>query len=410
MYIRSILLVFLATALAIADTVTIHNVTAIPIKNDGLEPKLLTVKFDTPPPNQNDAENSSKWFAVCFPDSTNSPAQVKINTATHRANSAGKTLPFSTSPTITLEFEQDVTTNCSMVEVTFLADKSPSQRWTKKKDKNGQGSTKPGFFSELFSPAKGSDNPDYSISGTVVPAVGSGPLYSLDASLQPRILKGSPSSLVFSAKAKTDSSHKADLDSFSWSLDYRHFPAFPLGETLSPAGMEFNKTGDVMNFISGGSLVWTHFRSVISEGKPVVTAGLDLRAGVELGDNFKNTFTIANHPNQRGSGFIFRSVPSARFVLVIPTSNPKHEIQLSSNYTVRLPARDELFLETRLHTKDPVPLLGTNPRHYIENNLTFKLTEFFSFKVQHSYGSLPPSFKFTDQRGSVGIVFQANQP
>jgi hypothetical protein len=177
--------------------------------------------------------------------------------------------------------------------------------------------------------------------------------------------------------------------------------------------MEFDKTGNVMNEVSQAELIWAYRQDgPKKKGQrfPFYTWSLNLGAGVEVGDDFKNEFTIANQPGHRGTGLILRGAPRAKFVLIFPTSNPKHAINFTSSYIVRLPARDELFLETRLHTTDPVPLLGTNPRHYAENNLTFNVTNFFAFKVQHSYGSLPPAFSFTDNKGSVGIVFQAKQP
>jgi hypothetical protein len=248
------------------------------------------------------------------------------------------------------------------------------------------------------------------LSFTVVPAVGAKPLYSIDGSIHHKIVGNVPTELDLTATAKTDSSNKADLDSFTWGLPLIYQPQGSIGLGASLTGMEFDKSANVMNEISGGSINFTHFAHKKDTHNHVIFSwGVQLQAGIEIGDNFKNEFTIANQPNQRGTGLILRGVPNARFDFVVPTSNPKHAIIFNSSYTVRLPLRDELFLETR-HSQDPVPSVGTSPRHYLENNLTFKITDFFGFKFQHTYGALPPTFKFVDNKGSIGIVFQAMQP
>ncbi len=76
---------------------------------------------------------------------------------------------------------------------------------------------------------------------------------------------------------------------------------------------------------------------------------------------------------------------------------------------MRLLARDELFLETRGHTDDPVPFFNRLARHYVENNIAFMLTDFTGITVKHQYGSLPPAYKFMDHRVSVELTFQAKQ-
>jgi hypothetical protein len=177
-------------------------------------------------------------------------------------------------------------------------------------------------------------------------------------------------------------------------------------------GLEFDKASTVLNEVSSGAFSWTRFKDwASSAGDLTESFEFHLTAGVELGDNFKNSLTIANQPVPRGSGLIFRGVPGAGlFFNIFPGGNTRHAIRLNSTYIVRLPARDELFLETRRHTTNAIPLLETNPRHYLENNLIVQFNDFLGLKIQHSYGALPPTFRFNDQRISTGIVFQAFQP
>lgn len=395
---KKVLLFFILSSNAFADDVTIHSLT----RGHNQTTSELTVTFDdVGAPNENIATNKENWSAQCLPNSTTMPVNLEIDHAPHTGK--GK---FAANPTVTLFFKR-TTDGCQAVHIIFLSGKFPSATWLTSSQKDTSRSS---IWSKFFDPVKESDSgtPDYSVSFTWAPAVGSSPVYSIDGSVQHRFLSGPPS-LSFVAIAKSDSSKKADPDSFNWAMQLLHAGQNGLGWRSRFAGMEFDKAGNVMNSISEGDVVWRHFHDTLkADGNLAFAWSILFRAGVELGDNFKNEFTITNQPNQRGTGFIFRGVPSARFALVIPT-DAKHTIKFNSNYTVRLPARDELFLETR-HVKDPVPELGTNPRHYLENNLTFNLTEYFAFKIQHSYGALPPAFKFTDHKGSVGIEFTAKQP
>jgi hypothetical protein len=383
-----------------ADDISIHSISHAPSQAGN----VLTVKFDPPPPDKAAAEDKNRWSASCFADENTAPTVLDVDSAQYEG---GKT--YDVDKTISLHFKKkDVASACKAVQLVFLGPKFPTHTWIKGSPDKPQSTS---FFDRLFSPAKPSDTPDYSISFSWAPAVGSGPVYSLDGSIRHTIAGLNPS-FAFLATAKSDSSKKADPDSFTWALSLLKGPGsrFHVGWRSNLTGMEFDKQGNVMNEISQASLMWTkNHVSRNSDHTVLYSWSMILDVGVELGTNLKNKFTIAGDPGQRGTGFIFRGVPAVQFAFVVPTSNPKHAIKFNSNYTVRLPARGELFLETR-HVTDPVPELGTNPRHYVENNLSFNLTEFFALKIQHSYGALPPAYKFTDHKGSVGIEFTAKQP
>jgi hypothetical protein len=101
-------------------------------------------------------------------------------------------------------------------------------------------------------------------------------------------------------------------------------------------------------------------------------------------------------------------MPGASVYLVIPHVWRFKKINLSSNYTARIPTTDELFLETR-HQKTPLPMLTSNTRHYLQNDLQFMATDYFGFEIKQQYGSLPPAFSFVDNRVSIGLVFQLKQ-
>jgi hypothetical protein len=77
--------------------------------------------------------------------------------------------------------------------------------------------------------------------------------------------------------------------------------------------------------------------------------------------------------------------------LIVPEVFHLNKIALGSSYTARIPTTDELFLETR-HTANPVPLLTSQTRHYLENNIQFMASEYVGFQIKHQYGSLPAAF------------------
>ncbi len=401
---KSLFLLLLFASPALADDIGILNVA----HGSTQSADEFTIQLTSPAPEESLALQREHWVAWCFVDENTPPLTLEVRSATFTG--IGK---FENDPTVTLKFDVAAANQCKTVQVTFLTKGFPSQRWTNKTAAATPSKKSSTAVFGLFAPIAGGDKQgaDYSLSGTLVPAVGAKPLYSIDGSIQHRFIRGNPTSLAFTAVAKTNSSAKPDPNSFGTAVTLLYVPETPFSVKANLFGLEFDKRGNVMNGVSSGSVIWTHFHDTVdSKGHLTSAIGISLRGGVELGDNFKNQFTIANRPGQRGYGFIFRGVPGARLDMVFPVPNSKKAVRFNSSYTIRLPARDEIFLETRLHTQKPVPLLESNPRHYLENNLSFPITDFFSFTFQHSYGSLPPSFQFTNHRGSVGILFQAKQP
>lgn len=388
----------LLSAFAFAQDVAIDSVTRIPN-----QPASLTVTFEFPAPDENQATDRMRWAAWCLSDKNTTPTTLDVLAASHDDSKTN----FNSTPTVILGFNQNVVDGCQAVEMMFLVAKFPTGRWAHKKVSDPSGDEPPSFWSLLFAPPDPNKDPNYSLSFTVVPAVGSKPVYTIDGSIHHRIWRHTPDEFAFNATTKTDSSDKADPDSFNWNIGWLRVTSASVSLKSNFVGMEFDKNANVMNEISDVGLIWQRLGGkTAGSGDQIYSWTFQINATVELGDNIKNEFSIANQIPHRNTGFIFRGTPRVRFDFVIPTSNPKHAILMNSSYTVRLPARDELFLETR-HSQDPIPSVGTNPRHYVENNLTFKLTDYFGFKFQHTYGALPPTFKFVDNRGSIGIVFQA---
>jgi hypothetical protein len=130
---------------------------------------------------------------------------------------------------------------------------------------------------------------------------------------------------------------------------------------------------------------------------------LDLTAGFEFGDNLRNDYAVVNK-SSRGEGPFLRGLGGATAYLVVPSIWHLNKITFTSSYTARVPTTDELFLETR-HRKDPLPLLTSKTRQYVEDSVNFMFTDYFGIQIKHKYGSLPPAFRFVDNSGSIGLLF-----
>lgn len=270
--------------------------------------------------------------------------------------------------------------------------------------------------SPVIEAAKARNDADIYISGTVSPSVGAAPTYSIDSSLKYTLRQWGENAVFAAGQVKTDNRPTADPDSFSWNVGYRRTGLRSSMFEWDFAGMQMDKKANALNFYSAPKLVWNsqHLFKGIEKTKktgqpyltPKVLVGLDVRLGMEFGDNFRDDFTITDN---KGLGRFLRGVPGASAYVVVPNVWHFNKISLTSTYLARIPTSDELFLETRNHTPKPVPMLTSNTRHYLQNDLQFMITDYVGFEIKHQYGSLPPAFSFVDSRVSVGLVLQLKQ-
>jgi hypothetical protein len=246
--------------------------------------------------------------------------------------------------------------------------------------------------------------------------VGAAPSYSIDSTLKYTLRQWGENAVFAAGQVKTDNRPTADPDSFSWTVGYRWtLPPSSLFE-WDFAGMQMDKKANAMNFYSAPKFVWNAqhlFKGTEKTKKtgekylaPSVLVGIDLTAGMEFGDNFRDDFAITNN---RGLGGFARAVPGAAAYVIVPHVLHLKKITLSSSYIARIPTSDELFLETRHHTAKPVPMLTSNTRHYLQDDLQFMFTDYVGFEIKEQYGSLPPAFSFVDNRVAIGLVLQLKQ-
>jgi hypothetical protein len=320
--------------------------------------------------------------------------------------------PLGANGLVTLTLRQNVPPDFKRIDVTF---NQPDYSHASIEAKRAL--TAPAPVAKTPTPsitsAKTKDDANVYLSGTFSPAVGSTPDYSTDSKVNwPMKYFGEHQSSTISAAAtvQTDDKGTADPDGFYWGVPIQHILKWPGSAQWSIVGMELDKRGNAVNFVSAPSITrsfYHDFYGLDKKRKGLLTVatsvGLDLTAGVEFGNNLRQAFKIANKPGE-GAGTFFRGVPSATAYLIIPNVLHLSKISLSSSYTARIPTTDELFLETR-NTKSPIPLMTSQTRNWIQNSLQFNITELVGIQIKHQYGALPPAFSFVQNSGSIGLVF-----
>jgi hypothetical protein len=341
------------------------------------------------------------WTVVVY-DASGSATIVKVTSAVDEVGSIAAT------GAVTLTLESGVPAGSTRVEVTFNKKNMPfiSVDPRAKAPKL------------ITSAAKTKDDATIYLSGTFTAAVGSTPEYGTDSKVnQPLKYFGRNESSLISAAAtvQTDSKGSADPDGFSWGIPIQHVFRKRYSAQWSIVGMELDKRGNAVNFVSAPSVSRSLERVFFRTDKKykddvrVVAAavGLDLTAGVEIGTNLRDKFVAANKPGETEGAF-FRGAPSATAYLIIPQVLRLKKITLTSSYTARIPTTDELFLETR-NTKTPIPLLTSQTRNWVQNSLQFNITDYVGIQIKHQYGSIPPAFSFVQNSGSIGLVFSLAQ-
>jgi hypothetical protein len=89
--------------------------------------------------------------------------------------------------------------------------------------------------------------------------------------------------------------------------------------------------------------------------------------------------------------------------------------QISSSWELRLPSSPEIFYDPRFapvdpstgkkNTKKTPPMVGTQPRHYVDTKFTYNYSAWGGITVEYTYGSLPPAFNKTDHSVAFGLTF-----
>jgi hypothetical protein len=346
------------------------------------------------------APSIAPWAVVVF-DGLGNPVVATVSTA---KDSLGN---LQANGVVTITLGAPIPATFSRVDVTFTRGKAPHASFTPKTPSRNH----------WISPSKTKDDSDVYISGTFAPAEGTSPSYTIDSKGK-YVLKSfgrnGSSTLSATGDVSTDNKKTADPDSFHWSIPVQHVWVNNSSVQWGLLGMELDKKANAINLVSAPSATWAfvhnfYVKDTAHGSLPRVSASfeLDFSGGLEFGDNVRNDFAVVNKTSS-GEGWFLRGVPSTTASLVVPRILRLNRISVSSSYTGRIPTSDELFLETR-NQKKPVPLLTSQTRLYVENNLQFMFTDYIGMQIKHKYGSLPPAFSFVNNSGAVGLVIAFKQ-
>jgi hypothetical protein len=272
-----------------------------------------------------------------------------------------------------------------------------------------------------YDAAAGKDKADIYVSGSASPAVGVGPSVVADVNLGLRFQQRATTSWQIAGSAKGDARKKVDPDSYrvrgAWVYESPRRLAFTsdLG-----GGMEFARQGKGRNVIFSPRLRFVPLGGVLqTEGKLKAAAALEIRGGIEGGVNTNDKLRFSSI-NFDGGYSVFRGVPGT--TLYLRFFNPTllrlkfKTITIRGDYDVRLLAKPELFLETRIpptpkrdFDKDPDPQWRMQPRNYVNTEINLKLSDALGFTVKYEHGSLPPAFVYLRNKLSIGILLQLKE-
>ncbi|HZT76414.1 MAG TPA: hypothetical protein VFA27_07140 [Vicinamibacterales bacterium] len=217
---------------------------------------------------------------------------------------------------------------------------------------------------------------------------------------------------------KHDSSDDKDPDVLSAKISLTHYghrngPGWILDLPVVDSDAQAKTVNAGVGVRGVYSRHFDHRAKAVDSGATVLTWAFDpeVSVGLETGNNFKNDYAKTVGQNG-GSGGYVRFVPRIAAYLFVPVRGPVQKILVAAEYEDRLLARGEIRLETRdlPDGADPTVLLDKAHRSHTTVSGTFMVTDWFGFDLEYERGSLPPAFKFVDNKMSVSLVFMAAQP
>jgi hypothetical protein len=393
------------------------------LQNSGVVPASgplpsVVVSFDTPLPAESDVRQSSRWSVSSQRTGANRPLTVR----------AVYTQDLSTEHAVYLQLDVDFNFFCytepqqETLHVVYQSDTEyvpfgPATITCPKK----AGPVKP--VAPLAS-ARNENDSDIYIRGSYTGVQNGDPAWDLDTfGGYMKELNGA-GALGAYAQAKTSSSKTADLDSFEAYGSYVYTPASRVG-FVGPfqvpylayrfVGGEFDRKLNQLNLIQSPIIVLP-FRLATKEAVakdyssdfqwPTMTATM----GVEVVNPRESALPIIHHWYTRG---LFGATFAAGYT---PHSPKFNSIAVTSTWQLRLPSAPEIFYDPRFAplnadgTKgDPPAMAGTQPRHYVDTTITYRLYSWVGVSFEHSYGSLPPAFNITDHTYKLGLSLTLKQ-
>jgi len=181
------------------------------------------------------------------------------------------------------------------------------------------------------------------------------------------------------------------------------------------AGWEFDLSGKQLNFVTSPivAIPVRLSKKTLGQIEPGFSVPhMVLTLGPEFVDVEKSALAATGTWHTRG---LF----AASFASGYKAPEPMklfEAVQLTSSYQVRLPSAPEIFYDPKFAKLNPAtgktvtpPMLGTQPRHFVDTTICYNFVKWVAFTFENTYGSLPPAFNKTDPTFTLGLSFTLKQ-
>jgi hypothetical protein len=181
-------------------------------------------------------------------------------------------------------------------------------------------------------------------------------------------------------------------------------------------GAEYNRTAEELNTVTSPmvSIPWAPFQTHPNQGDAISKWPL---FHVTLGAEFVRVFDSPVAPTGK---WHTRGLIGSDYVSgFAPKKSGMNKITLTSSWQLRMPSAPEIFYDSKFAPIDPTtnkqdtaktpPMLGTQPRHYIDSKVTYNYTEWSGVTFEYNYGSKPPAFNITDNTFAFGLSLTLKQ-
>ncbi len=405
-------------------------ISAQPIQNTGIaanpEPSIV-VTFGSPRPAQNDVLSKGNWAVSSQGRGSNRPLHITDVFAPD----------FGIDGAVYLQVDVDYSFFCNDAIPAEQAQKTIQIVYQTTKEYVAFGPStikcRPGSASGGLSAATKKDNSDIYIGGSYTGVESGDPQWNLDTfgGYMKQFPKGG--AIGAFGEAKTNSSKTADLDSFLAYAVYEH-TLFDKqvqervfagkdglwGPFQAPffayrvIGGEFDRKATQLNLIQSPTLVipfrlakGTIVRNIPAKLQwPAMTATF----GLEVVNARMSVLSIEHD-------WLTRGLIGATLAGGYTPNNPRfNSIAVTSNWQLRMPSAPELFYDSKFAPRkadgtkgNAPPMLGTQPRHYLDTTFTYRLLDWIGVTFEHSYGSLPPVFNKTENTFKLGLSLTVKQ-